>query len=315
MIVAAGLHSLNLQDGSGWDYNCITGKMDYTEAAVTTAVIGILAGSYMLATGNNLVRDIVSNVIVDGNDLYFASKEKIIRVQKTGEVIWEYPLINDMSSKSSIFLINDRVYMVNYGSAFKGDRQIIFGKPFIASFNKETGEREFFTTINVKRDPIKGFYITNDTMLLLFNERISLYSMKTGGLIFENSINTKESGYLNSFIGDNFYIKDSLLTRLNYIDTMKIFVYTDKGKTLSINKDLSIAGEIDSDKLYYQYIHYKNYKFISNTDNTIVLDENDNVIAEFKLAGEPILAGEKMYYKKEKSLLEIDIQNFFEDSN
>src|SRR5690606_1196566 len=59
LIAAAGLHTLNIFDGTGWDYNTITGKKDYTASAIGTGlgiVAGLLTGTYAVSTGHNLVR-------------------------------------------------------------------------------------------------------------------------------------------------------------------------------------------------------------------------------------------------------------------
>ncbi|MFT3753899.1 MAG: hypothetical protein QM800_13825 [Paludibacter sp.] len=54
IIAALGLHSVNLKNGTGWDYDATTGE-------------------YLLQA---MKRDIRSNVIIDSSDIYFASKKK-----------------------------------------------------------------------------------------------------------------------------------------------------------------------------------------------------------------------------------------------
>ena len=43
IVAAAGLHSININNGQGWDYNTITGKKDYSGTAAAN-VIGVAAG-------------------------------------------------------------------------------------------------------------------------------------------------------------------------------------------------------------------------------------------------------------------------------
>lgn len=114
LIGASGLHTLNIFDGTGWDYNTVTGKKDYTASAVGTGlgiVAGLLTGTYAVSTGHNLVRDVVSNVIVDSLNIYFASKEQLVKLSREGEVLWQKTLPSDLTSKSWIFKSGDNLIM------------------------------------------------------------------------------------------------------------------------------------------------------------------------------------------------------------
>ncbi|NPA35698.1 MAG: PQQ-binding-like beta-propeller repeat protein, partial [Chlorobi bacterium] len=152
MIVAAGLHSINIKNGKGWDYETITGKKDYTETIATNvagAALGILTGTFVTATGHNLVHDAVSNVIIDSLYIYFSSAEQLAKINKnSGEVIWKYSFPKKFASKSTIFVEDSLIYMINNGYAFMGYRELNFGKPFIAAFDKETGKQKYLSTIN-----------------------------------------------------------------------------------------------------------------------------------------------------------------------
>ncbi|MDP4107461.1 MAG: PQQ-binding-like beta-propeller repeat protein, partial [Bacillota bacterium] len=105
IVVAAGLHAINVKNGKGWDYNTITGKKDYSETAAANAVgiaAGLLTGTFFMSTGHNLVRDLVSNTLVDSSFIYFASKEQLAKIDKqSGNIIWKYSFPNDLASKSS----------------------------------------------------------------------------------------------------------------------------------------------------------------------------------------------------------------------
>jgi hypothetical protein len=258
VIVAAGLHSINVNNGLGWDYNAITGEKDYTATAVANAAgvaLGVLTGTFVMSTGHNLVRDVVSNVLVDSANIYFASKEKITRLNYKGQVIWSIPLPNDLVSKSSIFKKDSILYMINKGFAFMGYRQLDFGTPFFAAFDTKTGKQIFFSTINGKKDQINGFEINRDTISLVFKDRVSKYSILNGSLIFEKSFNIETYGELNYFIGSQVYIKtDSTYKSLSLSDTTKQYLFTKSGKTLVLNDRLEIVNQIDYDQLNIYYL-------------------------------------------------------------
>lgn len=319
VVAAAGLHSINLKNGTGWDYNTITGEKDYTvtnAANIAGAALGILTGTFVMSTGSNLVRDIVSNVLVDSLNIYFASKEKITSLDHNGKIIWTYPFTKDKDivSKSSIFVRDSILYMINTGYAFMGNRQLGFGTPFIASFNKNTGKQIFFSSINGKKDQIAGYKIYKDTVLLVFKDRIAKYSMINGSIILEKSFDIATLGELRYFIGSQVYLKsDSIYNPIVSSDSTKFFLYTKTGKILVLNEKLDIVDQIESNQLYIYYLKTKNYKFLAKDNETIVIDIKNKKVADLKASRKAILIGSKLYDVQEKSFLEIDIPDLIEN--
>jgi hypothetical protein len=317
VVAAAGLHSINLKNGTGWDYNTITGEKDYTvtnAANVVGAALGVLTGTFVMSTGSNLVRDIVSNILVDSTNIYFASKEKIASLDHNGQVKWTFPLSKDLASKSSIFVRDSILYMINKGYAFMGYRQLDFGTPFIASFNKNTGKQIFFSSINGKKDQISGYKIDNDTILLVFKDRVAKYSMNNGSIILGKSFDLATSGELRYFIGSQVYLKtDSTYNPIDSTDSTKHFLYTKTGKILVLNDKLDITGQIESDQLYVNYLKTKKYKFLAKNNETIVIDNKNKKVADLKASNKAILIDSKLYDMQEKSFLEIDISDLVKD--
>ena len=92
LIAASGLHTVNIKNGSGWDFNLVTGQKDYKETIaknVAGITIGILTGTYITSSGPNVVREIISNIIIDSSEIYIASKESISKINKVnGKIIW-----------------------------------------------------------------------------------------------------------------------------------------------------------------------------------------------------------------------------------
>lgn len=200
LIVASGLHTLNIRNGNGWDYNTVTGDKDYranTAANAIGAVAGVLTGTFILSTGYNLIRDVASNVLVDSVSLYFASKEKISRLnRKTGDVIWSIPFPDDLPAKSNLLFTDSMILMVNNGYAYLGYRMMDYGKPFIAAFDRETGNQKFFSVFNTKDDPIIGFRIIGTELFLLFKHRLEKYALASGTLIMNKDFSAEEAGEL-----------------------------------------------------------------------------------------------------------------------
>jgi hypothetical protein len=311
IIVAAGLHSLNLNNGKGWDYNMVTGKKDYTQNAATNAagiILGALTGTYMMSTGYNSVSNVLSNVLVDSAKIYLASKENIICINHQGQYDWVSQLPSEVTSKSSIFLKDSIIYLVNYGYAFMGYRQLDFGTPYLAAFNKNNGKQIFISTINGRKDQISGFKICNDDILLVFKDRVSKYSLTDGTLKSEKSFPKDSVGELRYFVGGGVYLKSgSYFNSLISVDSTKHYLFTKDKSTLVLNDDLEIVTKINFDQLYLYFLTSKNLKFLYNGNETTVINLEYKKVADLKVSMNSIILGTKLYDMQERSFLEIDL--------
>lgn len=313
IIAAAGLHSINIKNGSGWDYDTVTGKKDYTETVATNVAgvaLGLITGVGVLATGHNLVRDIVSNVLDDSLNFYLASKEQLAKINKhTGEVMWNHPFSKGLPSKSSIFINDSLVFMVNKGNALMGNRQLNFGNAFIAAFDKNTGEQNFLSLINEKNDPILGFHVVDKEMYLVFKNRIAKYSQETGNLIKEMSFPEEEHGELKNFIGNHVYTTNESGNFISLLqsDITKVFVYTSNDKILLVDNKLNVTKILSFENLHFYYLETKNHKFFAKEGLTWIINNEGKKVAEINASSEAVLIGETLYDKKNKSFVAIDL--------
>jgi outer membrane protein assembly factor BamB len=319
LIEAAGLHTLNINDGTGWDYSAITGKKDYTASAVGTGlgiVAGLLTGTYAVSSGHDLVRDVVSNSIVDSLNIYQASKDHIVKLSKEGKIIWKTKIPNDLTSKSTIFKSDGNLIMINKGYAYMGYRQLDFGTPFIASFDIKTGKQNFLNTISDnKKEVIKGVDRVDNDLIFLSDERISKYSLANGQKLNERKLSSVAYGGLNNFIGEQVFVpKDSVFISLIKLDTNKHYVYTKTKKVLVLNSDLEILDEVDLKNFYIHYLNRNKMKFIAKEKNTIVINENGQKIAELTASANAVFLNNKLYDAQENSFIEIILDNILNNA-
>ncbi len=312
IVVAAGLHSVNIRTGKGWDYNAVTGKKDYTGTAIANAAgvgLGLLTGTFALSTGHDLIRELVSNTLTDSANIYFASKDELVRVDKqSGEIVWKSQFPDNTAGKSSIFMIDSMLYMINKGMAFMGNRQLAFGKPFIAAFDRQSGNQKFFSLLDVKDDPILYYKVKNKEFLLVFKNRIARYSMETGMLISERIFLTDHVGELLYFVGDQVYITDQNGELMSlYSDSAKVFVYTSKSKILAVDEELNISRTIEFDELSVYYIKTKDFKFFAKDKKTLVVDNTGKQVAELDATSNAVLIGNILYDTQENSYIAIDL--------
>lgn len=297
LIVSAGLHTLNIKTGAGWDYNSVTG-INNTSTLVAANVIGIaaglLTGFYMYSTGPSIVRDMVSNVIYSDNGFYLASKESVTHLDKNGVVRWSFPFAQNVASSSFIFIKNDLLYMINKGYAYIGAEQTKAGKPFIAAFDIHTGKNLFLNTIS-DLNHINGYKVQDDNLLVMSDHYIFKIDLKNGHHITEAAFDNEKYGELIDFATTRtFDIIDSTYTNVA-TDTRWNYIVTKSGKAIVVNNTLEIVSQFDNKELYVNYLTIKGYRFLARGTETVVIDDSDTRIAEIKSSAKATLKGTTLY--------------------
>ena len=318
MIVASGLHKIDIRNGLGWSYYTTTGEIDRSGTAAANAAgvgLGLLTGTFMFSTGYNLIWNIVSNVHSDNVGIYFASKERIARINEYGEVTWVNQFPAGLPSKSFLFSDEDLVYMINYGYASMNNGQFSYGTPFFAAYDKENGAQVFLSTINITRNPIIDFKILEDCVLLVFRDRIIKYSLLDGAQILEKMININELGRLTGFVGNNrVYIdaENSSLANLTLSDISKSYILTSNNQVLIVDDELNIVGDIGTDQFYIANRRIDDFLFVTKDNKTFILDADNKKVAEIDMELKPVWIGDKLYSVRENSFFEIDVANLIE---
>lgn len=303
MIAAGGLHTLNIINGKGWDYNTVTGKKDYTETIAKNTLgiaLGVLTGTAVISTGSNLVRDLSSNALIDNDAVYFASKENISKINiNTGEVIWSQPFDEKMTSKSSLFLKDNSVFMLNQGYGNFRNRKVNVGDPFLSAFNTETGEQIFYRAILTKDDFILDYKLVDDNLLVVLKDKIIKLSINNVDDFNEKIINSDTYGELKYFTKKEMVYKQDDLALLDIVITnpTQYFVQTNKRLVLELDSSLEIANKYAINDLYIYYNTHKDYKFFIKGDrnNTFIVDKVNHIITDIKLPRYINSFGDKLY--------------------
>jgi len=316
MVAAAGLHSINIKTGEGWQYNTITGKKDYTSTAVANSVgvaLGLLTGSFVISTGYDLVRDLVSNIIVDSVFIYFASLEQLVKIDKnSGEIVWKYPFPKDIVSKSTIFVEDSAIYMINNGMSFMGNRQIKFGKPFIAAFDIQTGVQKYFYFTDIKKDYILDFYFADSDFYLLFTNKIEKYCKKTGEKILENLLSEDDFGFLKYFANEEkIFITSQTgnLVSLAQNDSTKIYIFTNRDKIISIDNELTAIDIIDFKDVGVSNFNKNDFYFIVRDDKTFIINKLGEVVVELFTTSWLFTKENILYFVKDDSFITVDLNS------
>lgn len=307
ILASTGIHKVNINNGSGWDYNLVTGE-------------------------KNNIYDIVSNIVRENSKLYIASKEKLICLdENTGTVIWSTTLPKEAMSKSRLFIKDNMLYLINRGFVTKMqgfprkvDVKTAYGNPFLGAYQLEDGIEKFLTTLPTK-EIINGMEVRGETVSLCSKNNITKLSLNDGKLLATMSFNEKELGELFFFSGDlrfpyaqklYYQSNDSLFHNLNLSDTTKEFVITSKFDVLILNEQLNTVGKINSDDLYLHFTSIDKYKLFTNLKNeykTLILDKENKTYAEIEASSQAVLIGKTLYDYNKNNLTKIDLSTIIKN--
>lgn len=314
LAAAGGLHSINLKNGKGWDFDAVTGDKDYSATVGENAagiVLGVLTGTFVISSGYNLVSDLVSNIYVDSSSIYFASRESIARLNIKGETIWKNVLPSDNTSKSSIFIKDSILYMINYGFGVKDGRMLVYGTPFIAMYNANNGKELYSKKVNQINDPIVNYRMNNDTISLVCQK--SCYNFLVSKNMFANEkvYNVDSVGFFSHTIsGENIYLKsDSSFKSLASLDSTSKYVYTSNDKIVAIGRDLEIVKVYNNSDVYNYSNRINGYKLLYNNRTFTIIDSKNNEQGTINVTGIVKQVGSNLFDTNGNSLIEINFEN------
>ncbi|MGI6522263.1 MAG: PQQ-binding-like beta-propeller repeat protein [Fermentimonas sp.] len=213
LISVDGIHAINLTNGHGWRYKASTSHKEIGKMIGFNAiniVFALLFDIYFWQNEPNTYSDMVSNMLIDPHEnIVLASKNRITKVDSSGEVQWSTPLPEKKTSKSSIFLVDSRVFMINRGHALYNRGFVTKGTPYFASFDLQSGKQLFLETITHNNEFVHTFQAVNDWLFVAFEGRIAAFSLSDGSKITEKTMVLHDREFLDQFVQSGIYRKST----------------------------------------------------------------------------------------------------------
>lgn len=299
LIESGGLHTVNLDNGKGWDYEMKTARRDYSPivGSLVGLTLGILshgsAAFYML--GHNTKR-MYSNIIVSDSAIYMAGREELVRLDLEGNVVWKYGLVEDVVTMSDLVLKDGVLYMINSGEVMKnGHTSKKQGLPFFAAFDANTGEQKYLT-IYEKNGVFTGYDVKDRSIVLLQKDRVQVHALSEQIIMAENSCDTTVYGELLSFMGKRVYVeRGNSFESLSDIDSSRVNILTSKRRVLIMGSALEILEDIPLSDLYFCYAVKGDYKFLLKDGKTIVLNRQNQRVASLDVDENSVIVGNVLY--------------------
>ena len=315
LIVSDGLHTVNMSDGSGQSFPMKTGVDDYRSAAAIGAlglVAGALTGVGFFPYGNNVVVDLVSNVLPDDSLLYVANREQLLCLDRQLDMKWGYPIPESTGSNSTLFFYEDRLYMVNHGFGYrdnlrnhtysyaKNNLRAKIGKPFIASFEKESGRNIDFRFLSEKKEMIEDFRIDreNKCAVVLFEVRMMVAPFGSDS-VKVHQWNVEECGKIIGILKRPFYLEDKNGSGFKkYNETLgdpTYYIYTDKGKVFDVDLSLNILKSFLFAEIGIYELLENGSAMVHYGNNVLLLNPEGVKKAALRVSSDWFSVGEKIY--------------------
>lgn len=279
LISAAGLHTIDLHTGRGWDYPLETGYKDYGAAVAGTALgllAGALTGTYFVSYGANIVHGVGSPALSDSTGYYVSDRNRVVHLAPDGTEVWSTDLPKKLSSHMELFRFDDRLAVVNLGYAFLNGQEKSLGNAYLAVFDIRTGEQEYLNFLSgLQEQPVNDVsQLSGDRMRLIFDNRtVDVAIDNHGETIGSNMVDVNLHGKLRYTIGNNVYVRqDSLFVPLQQTDTTAIFVMTDKGHILHLTSDKRLAHVYSEQDYLTRIARYRDHSFIEHDDAMWFID-------------------------------------------
>ena len=211
LISVDGIRAVNLKNGNKWIYKADTDNKEIGKMVginVLGVLLAIIFDSYLYQSQPDVASDLVSNMLIDPNEnTILASKDRISKIDRNGQVLWSSSLPKKKTSKSSLFLVDSKVYILNRGHALYNGGFSMIGDPYFASFDLQNGDELFMSPIKEKDEFVRNFMVVNDILFVVFKDKVVTYSLSDGEVIDEQMFVLEKGEELDRFAGQGVHWK------------------------------------------------------------------------------------------------------------
>jgi outer membrane protein assembly factor BamB len=312
IIAANGLHMININRGLIWSHSLITAEKNQKTlvySVVNKSNVQKINSSFKTTTEDNLLSQLGSNILIDGDVIYFGGKEKVLAVKTNGDLLWQLDLKTLPISKMILTKSGSAITLINLGLSQFKDNYVLYGKPFVMNIDASNGQinsQSKFTSAENLIDflPQKQSYLLAD--------KKSIIQTNSNNESFEHLIplDDHKFGRFVEFInGDEYYVeKEGYFVPLNFINDNVVYFKTENNKVYGVDK-VDVQYEYHFTELFKREKVYKDKTVIFNFKNTLVINKNFELLATLNIVNESILMRNKMYFFGERILTILDMDD------
>lgn len=312
IIAANGLHAINIHTGLLWSHPLVTAEKNQKTlvySVVHKENVQKINTSFKTTKEDNLLTHLGSNILIDGDVIYFSGKEKAIAVKTNGELLWELDLKELPISKMILTKSGSAITLINLGLSQFKDNYVLYGKPFVMNVDAATGKinsQSKFTSSENLIDflPQKQSYLLAD--------KKNIIQTNSNNESFENLIpldDHKYGRFVEFINGDEYFVeKEGYYVPLNFINDNVVYFKTENNKVYGVDK-VDVQYEYHFTELFKRDKVYKDKTVIFNFKDTYVINKNFELLATFNLVERSIVMKNKIYFFGGRLLNIVDLDD------
>ena len=264
LVVADNLNRLNIRTGKINTHKAKTGVKDVKGAILQGLLMGGLAVVGTMATGyatyptgvvsENVINLLHSNVLYDESLYFFADRQQVVCLNNSMNPIWNYEFPSKTSAFSMLVCSDSTLYMFNLGFGLKNGRQRTkMGRPFIAAFDKQTGNCRFINMLSLKKDMVVDAVLNPEGVFMLFDDGLAYKRELDDSLVTISKWNVDKYDRLREIITQPMYAYDSHNNIFEIIATDGIYfpLITESNNIFMVDRELEISKQFSSNSLYW----------------------------------------------------------------
>jgi outer membrane protein assembly factor BamB len=294
LVYSKGLHTININNGQGWDYHTVTYEFDHSRY------------------GYPFIKSYASNIWIDSTSIYVTSKNEIVKLDReTGEAIWKTENLKNNAGGSLLIIKDSVIYLIHKGYKQNSFDYSLYETPFIAAFDKQTGTLQYITQTKPDQIPILDYETFEDEIYLLSKNRLARYNLKTGKLLKDKYTDDESYGNLKYFANYRIFFEDqdgNLLNLWQY-DSTKVYLLNHKYRLFTVDKELNFNQIKEEKDLYLHYLSTDKYDFFSHNDMSIIVNKDKKIIAKIALSSGSLLEKDIFYVRVGKNLMIFDLKD------
>lgn len=308
IIAAAGIHAVSIKSGLLWSIPLSTSvktNRSFTYSLAKYNTIQKISTVTKTTEEQNQVTQVCSNILINQDRIYFASKEKFIALDKTGKLIWQVDIKNYPNSKMLISSTDTSLILANFGLATHSNNFVTWGKPFIITLHPMSGRiMDQFNLSNVEN--LADFIQTKNSLIFAGKQGI-LEAQPGKELKTMLELGAKYGEFVEFINGNEYYtFKEGYYVPLNFLNDNLVYFKADNNKVYGFVGD-SLSYEYHFTDLYKLDKKYQDNTILVNTEKTILTSVNFEILFSINLPYTNIIHRDKMYFMAPNAIHQVNL--------
>ncbi len=304
LIAANGLYALNTHTGLLWFKTLNTVQKNnkaLVYSSVNNAKIKKEFNAITTSTIEAQITGLSSNIVVADTLIYFAGKQKLMCLTKSGTILWDTSLDENATSQMLLSKVNTDVVLLNTGIAQYNDFAVMYGKAFAMSVNALTGVQNYKN--NSALVNLADYCTYKNDFIFANKTNIAQTNIETTALESIIEITEKQFGKFVEFIDGNTYFveKEGFYVPLNFINDNVIYFRTDNDKVYGVAKN-NVEYEYHFTELYKLNTTIGTNKLLSQGNKTIAISKNYELLFTFNINVPCFVFKNKIYFVQDQYL-------------